>query len=78
MAGCNKCGMSGIGLATYGHGDPCPRDVPGGGKMLRVLVSDRTYAILSAISDRTCRNIEELCEAAIADEAIRSIPPQAR
>ena len=23
MAGCDKCGMSGIGLATYGHAEPC-------------------------------------------------------
>lgn len=23
MAGCPKCGMSGIGLATHGHGEPC-------------------------------------------------------
>lgn len=26
MSGCDKCGMSGIGLATYGHGSPCTPD----------------------------------------------------
>lgn len=67
----------GIYDGVHGDGKPVDR-IPGGGTFLRVFVDDRTYSILCAVSERTGRNVEDLCEAAISEEAIRSIPPQAR
>ena len=62
--------MDAVGL-PHSPRSPC-------GKVLRLFVDDRTYSILAEISDRTGRTIEDLAEAAIAEEAIRSIPPNCR
>lgn len=48
------------------------------GKVLRVYVDNRTFSILSEYAQRTGRSVEELAEAAIAEEALRSIHPTAR
>lgn len=65
------------GFSGTGDRKPVER-LPCGGTFVRVFVDDRTYSILCEVSQRTGRPIEDLAEAAIADEAIRSIPPQAR
>lgn len=52
--------------------------LPGGGAMLLCYVDDRTLSILTEYSQRTGRTVENLAEAAISDEAIRSVHPTAR
>lgn len=46
--------------------------------MLNIYIDDRTMGILTEYARRTGNTIEGLAEAAVADEAIRAIPPQAR
>lgn len=48
------------------------------GNTLRVYVDDMTLSILGEVARRTGRSIEDLAESAIAEEAIRSLPPQVR